>query len=260
MAETFLQQAKYAEAMERYEDMRKFMESEYRVMFENNGTIPPEHRNLLSVAYKNVVGAKRSSWRTICSIQEKEENGQAKNKDQKLTIIKKVKSAIEEDLDEISNSLLNLIDSYKLCNAHFEGTDDPNLVSNVFYSKMKGDYYRYMAEYKSGDERKIVVEKASEVYKQAEELAKPLQSTHPIKLGLALNYSVFHYEILSNPEEACKLAKMTFDSAIADLDLLKDDTYKDGALIMSLLRDNLSLWTAEIQSEAPTGEEGTGDQ
>ena len=54
-----------------------------------------------------------------------------------------------------------------------------------------------------------------------------MKSTNPIRLGLALNYSVFHYEIRNEPQEACKLAKEAFDSAIADLDSLPEDSYKD---------------------------------
>ncbi|WP_411027483.1 14-3-3 family protein, partial [Salmonella sp. s54925] len=67
---------------------------------------------------------------------------------------------------------------------------------------------------------------------------------HPIRLGLALNYSVFHYEIENEPNAACSLAKKAFDSAITDLDKLGEDTYKDSTLIMQLLRDNLTLWTS----------------
>jgi hypothetical protein len=68
-------------------------------------------------------------------------------------------------------------------------------------------------------------------------------------LGLALNYSVFNYEILSQPDKACQLAKQAFDDAIAELDTLSEDSYKDSTLIMQLLRDNLTLWTSDMQGE-----------
>ena len=87
-----------------------------------------------------------------------------------------------------------------------------------------------------------VGEQANESYQQAYDIAKDnMPSTHPIRLGLALNYSVFHYEIMNAPDEACKLAKKAFDDAIAELDSLKEDSYKDSTLIMQLLRDNLTV-------------------
>ena len=72
-----------------------------------------------------------------------------------------------------------------------------------------------------------------------------MKPTNPIRLGLALNYSVFYYEIKNVPDKACELAKSAFDEAIAELDSLPEDSYKDSTLIMQLLRDNLTLWTAD---------------
>eukprot|EP01022_Parablepharisma_sp_SALTPOND_P000766 TRINITY_DN105015_c1_g1_i1.p3 TRINITY_DN105015_c1_g1~~TRINITY_DN105015_c1_g1_i1.p3 ORF type:complete len:149 (+),score=5.68 TRINITY_DN105015_c1_g1_i1:575-1021(+) len=115
---------------------------------------------------------------------------------------------------------------------------------------MKGDYYRYFAECVTGDKNKTAGEKGHEAYKRASEKAESLPTTHPSRLGLALNYSVFFYEILNSPEQACKLAKTAFDSAIGDLEHLEDEQYKDSATIMQLLRDNLTLWTADAQEEA----------
>ncbi|GFP92385.1 14-3-3-like protein 16r [Phtheirospermum japonicum] len=76
-----------------------------------------------------------------------------------------------------------------------------------------------------------------------------LAPTHPIRLGLALNFSVFHYEILNSPDRACNLAKQAFDEAIAELDTLGEESYKDSTLIMQLLRDNLTLWTSDMQDD-----------
>merc|ERR1712216_683533 len=123
----------------------------------------------------------------------------------------------------------------------------------VFYYKMKGDYHRYLAEIQVEDGRKDSSGAALEAYKSASEIAnKELPPTHPIRLGLALNFSVFYYEILASPDRACHLAKQAFDDAIAELDTLSEESYKDSTLIMQLLRDNLTLWTSD-QDDNPTG-------
>merc|ERR1712110_751635 len=122
--------------------------------------------------------------------------------------------------------------------------------SKVFYQKMKADYYRYIAEFSSGDAKSKAAENARLTYAAASDVAeKDLAVTHPIRLGLALNYSVFQYEVLNKPEDACKMARAAFEDAIAELDNVAEDSYKDATLIMQLLRDNLTLWTSDQEGE-----------
>merc|ERR1711877_58341 len=109
-----------------------------------------------------------------------------------------------------------------------------------------GDYYRYIAEFSDGDAKSKASENARAAYEEAQKVAeKDLAVTHPIRLGLALNFSVFQYEVLSQPEEACKMARTAFEDAIAELDNVAEDSYKDSTLIMQLPRDNLTLWTSD---------------
>jgi len=86
-----------------------------------------------------------------------------------------------------------------------------------------------------------------------------LTPTHPIRLGLALNFSVFYYEILNSPDRACHLAKQAFDDAIAELDSLSEESYRDSTLIMQLLRDNLTLWTSSDNGEPEAAPAGQAD-
>merc|ERR1712070_703738 len=109
---------------------------------------------------------------------------------------------------------------------------------------MMADYYRYIAEFRDGDAKAAAAESARQAYAAAV-AEKDLAVTHPIRLGLALNYSVFQYEVLSQPEEACKMARTAFEDAIAELDNVAEESYKDSTLIMQLLRDNLTLWTSD---------------
>jgi 14-3-3 protein epsilon len=87
-----------------------------------------------------------------------------------------------------------------------------------------------------------------------------LTPTHPIRLGLALNFSVFYYEILNSPDRACHLAKQAFDDAIAELDSLSEESYRDSTLIMQLLRDNLTLWTSSDSGEAEAAPAAEGSK
>lgn len=121
----------------------------------------------------------------------------------------------------------------------------------------KGDYYRYLAEFAMGDKRKTCADKSLEAYQAATEVASTdLAPTHPIRLGLALNFSVFYYEILNSPDKACQMAKTSFDEAIAELDTLSEESYKDSTLIMQLLRDNLvspaMTWTIIRNADTTT--------
>jgi len=229
--------AKLAEQAERYDDMVNYMKE----LTKGNEKLTDEQRNLLSVAFKNVVGARRSAWRIISSIEQKE-----KDKGESGTLAQAYREEIEVELQQRCGEVLSLIDNYLLKNA--DDTDNP-VEGKVFYLKMKGDYYRYLVEVTTGDKREELAGKSNEAYEYATEASKTLASTHPIKLGLALNYSVFHYEIMTDSKKACDLAKSAFDGAIAELDNLKEDSYKDSTLIMQLLRDNLTLWTSENDNE-----------
>ncbi|KAG7458103.1 hypothetical protein MATL_G00234620 [Megalops atlanticus] len=236
-----VQKAKLAEQGERYDDMAASMKK----VTELGEELSNEERNLLSVAYKNVVGARRSSWRVVSSIEQKSEGN-----DKKQQMARGYRESIELELKDICKDVLDLLQNYLIPNA-------TPAESKVFYLKMKGDYYRYLAEVAVGDDKMPIITNSQEAYQAAVDISKnDMQPTHPIRLGLALNFSVFFYEILNSPEQACKLAKTAFDEAIAELDTLNEDSYKDSTLIMQLLRDNLTLWTSDNQGDGDDAEEG----
>ena len=120
---------------------------------------------------------------------------------------------------------------------------------------MKGDYFRYIAEFASGDKHKKAAESAFEAYSKANQLANDsLATTDPIRLGLALNFSVFYYEVRNDPKQACQLAKQAFDDAIAEIEKIEEEDYKDSTTIMQLIRDNLTLWTTELEQGEDAGD------
>merc|ERR1711882_27678 len=113
----------------------------------------------------------------------------------------------------------------------------------------------------TGNDRKEAAENSLVAYKTASDIAMTeLPPTHPIRLGLALNFSVFYYEILNAPDKACSIAKQAFDDAIAELDTLNEESYKDSTLIMQLLRDNLTLWTSDHSTDAEPAADEEGPE
>ncbi|XP_073061389.1 14-3-3-like protein D isoform X1 [Primulina eburnea] len=238
--ENFVYIAKLAEQAERYDEMVEAMQNVAKLDVE----LTVEERNLLSVSYKNEIGSRRASWRILSSIEQKEE---AKGHELNVKRIKEYRQKVESELSTICGNIMTVIDEHLI-------PSSSGVESTVFFYKMKGDYYRYLAEFKSGNERKEAADESMKAYQAATNAAESeLSPTHPIRLGLALNFSVFYYEILNSPERACHLAKQAFDEAISELDTLSEESYKDSTLIMQLLRDNLTLWTSDI---AEDGEEG----
>lgn len=239
--EKLIQAARLAEQAERYDDMAAQMKK----LTQSSSKLSSDQRNLLSVAYKNVVGARRSSWRVISSIEQKSDLGEHKS-----GLAKAYREKIEKELNGICEDVLQLLDKYLIPNAE-EGE------ATVFYHKMKGDYYRYLAEVASSSERDGIVENSLAAYTEAQRAAeKSMPGTHPIRLGLALNFSVFYYEIKNEPDKACHLAKTAFDQAIPELDNLSESSYKDSTLIMQLLRDNLTLWQSDGQHDGDNEDAG----
>ncbi|KAF8408198.1 hypothetical protein HHK36_007340 [Tetracentron sinense] len=168
--ETHVYMAKLAEQAERYEEMVESMTKIAKLDLD----LTVEERNLLSVGYKNVIGARRASWRIMSSIEQKEES---KGNEQNVKLIKGYRQKVEEELSKICSDILTTIDE------HLIPTSSSG-ESTVFYYKM-----------------------------------------------------------------ACHLAKQAFDEAIAELDTLNEDSYKDSTLIMQLLRDNLTLWTSDLPED-----------
>jgi len=226
--------ARLAEQAERYEDMAEYMKRVASMGAELN----PEERNLLSVAYKNSVGARRQAWRAVNTLEQRE----AAKGPAILELIKTYRAKVEAELNRSCSDLLDVLQKDVIPKAS-------NSEARVFAHKMKGDYHRYLAEFSSGEQHNKCAQEAHDSYQTASEIAiAELPPTHPIRLGLALNFSVFYYEVFGSPEKACMLAKAAFDDAMVVMDSLDEDQYKDSAQIMQLLRDNLTLWTSDMQA------------
>mmetsp|Transcript_1200 Transcript_1200/g.836 ORF Transcript_1200/g.836 Transcript_1200/m.836 type:complete len:128 (+) Transcript_1200:428-811(+) len=113
---------------------------------------------------------------------------------------------------------------------------------------MLADYYRYLSEFKQDNEKDHAIVNAHDNYKEANKMAVQLDATNEIRLGLSLNYSVFYYEILQNPNIAVDKAQHAFDDAMANYDNLDEHSAEAVLPILQLLRDNLALWYSEVDN------------
>ncbi|KAJ0395419.1 hypothetical protein P43SY_001843 [Pythium insidiosum] len=231
--------AKLSEQAERYDDMVTHVKELIKT---TDDELSVEERNLVAVAYKNVVGARRAGWRVMSSIERHQEKylGTSSAKDPRVATYRR---GIEDELTASCQELLQLLETHLLPRTE---SDE----AKVFLHKTVGDYCRYLAEVQVGETRETTAKRALAAYTTASTIAMAeLSPTHPIRLGLALNFSVFFYEILESPDRACTLAKRAFDDAIAELDTLAEDSYRDSTLVMQLLRDNLTLWASDADGD-----------
>ncbi|EPY31704.1 tyrosine 3-monooxygenase/tryptophan 5-monooxygenase activation protein [Strigomonas culicis] len=198
-----------------------------------NNELDTDERNLLSVAFKNVISPRRNAWRVITTIESRES---AKESSENLPLITNLRKEFEAEMSGVCDELISLLDTYLIPAVQ---SGEPK----VFYLKLKGDYHRYQAEIVPGEGHK---QAALDAYQKATDVANSsLAPTHPIRLGLALNFSVFYYEIMKEHEKGFQLARQAYDEAVTELESLDDEAYKESNVIVRLLRDNLSLWTEE---------------
>jgi 14-3-3 protein epsilon len=240
MAERYEKQvylAMLAEQCSRFEDMTEFLEEMVRSKKED---LTSDERNLLSIAYKNTISLRRQAVRTLLAYEMKEKK---KEESAYLAYIIEYKGRIENELATLCQKIIKNIDTYLIPRA-----TEPE--AKVFYHKMKADYFRYIAENVDGESKKKFADESLKSYNDATEAAKALSISNPIRLGLALNFSVFYYEVLDNKEIACQIAKETYDLAKKELANVDedDDEYKDAFSIINLLQENLHMWQVENES------------
>ena len=200
----------------------------------------PDERTLLSVAYKNVVASKRITWRTVVSVKE--------NPKYMLYV---------ESLNEYKKKLENAM--YLECTNIIE-TVQKNILNKpcsddakAFFTKLVADNYRYIAEMSVSSRYRQAIADAQQNYVAANEIG--LQACNPIKLSIALNLSVFHYEVQGDLAGATEIADQALQSALEKIDDLGEEEFKDAKAIIELLKENLSSWKeAEEELKRPIDE------
>jgi 14-3-3 protein epsilon len=222
--------ARVAEQAERFDDMVTFLGD---VISGKDGDFTTEERNLLSVGFKNLIGTKRTAIRTTAAI---EQNPKYQKYSEALGAYKQ---KIEGELYKECLRIVGLVK--EKCLKRAADSD-----SRAFFLKMAGDYYRYVAESAHGAQLEEVKAGALEYYQQATgEAESNLGACNPIRLGLALNFSVFHYEVMNDHKQACVLGETALTSALEKIDDCDEETFRDAKSIIELLKENLSLWKEE---------------
>jgi 14-3-3 protein epsilon len=228
MVEEKIFMARVAEQAERFDDMVDFLRP---LLKEKGGDFSVEERNLLSVGFKNLIGGKRTAIRTISAIEQNP-------KYQKFGgSLGQYKRKIEGELQKNCQDIIDMIKA--------DGMRTQDGESRAFFLKMVGDYYRYMAESAQGDVLSKARDGALQHYREAETAAQTLNPCNPIKLGLALNFSVFHYEVMQDSKQACTLAETALQDAMNKIDDVDEETFRDAKSIIELLKENLTLWKEE---------------
>jgi len=278
-SKTLLEFARVCENAERFEDMSDVMK-QIVIQSDKGKKLDDDHQALMSVAFKNVVGDLRKAMRKL-EVEQVEEGMEDLHKSYKKRIVEQVKKQctgvinlltenlidtpfvkkhndawsehekkVEENKEAAKEVKETLLTSQQKFMENLEGKfpkDAPTkaeyhtkLERQTFFLKMLGDYWRYLSEADPTDDS---IDSADKNYTDAWKMAKSFMApTHPTRLGLALNSSVFVQEIQKNTKKAQRVAKEAFESAIQSLDTLNDTSYKDSTLIMQLLRDNLTIW------------------
>ena len=227
--------AKLYEKAEKFSEMFKYINK----FVELEPKLSKDERIILESGYKNLVNDKRSSWRILNNMEKREER---KNSSQ-IIYIKEAKENVEKELNQIYDEIQKIIDKYLISNA-------PDSENKAFYLRLKGDYYRYKCEISNGKDFEDACSKAEKVYKEAYELANIcLSISNSIRLGCALNYSVFNYEIKKLKEEAINIAKNAFDESMEVLDDLEISKAVDTLPSIQLLKENLIFWCTEMNEE-----------
>ena len=228
--------AMLAEQCNRFEEMVEFLEE---MLKSRDKDLNGDERNLLSIAYKNSVSSRRTALRTIMAYETKEKKKDSSNF---LPYIQEYRKKVEDELTKKCQNVIKAIDTQLLKKAE----DDE---AKVFYIKMKGDYNRYIAEYAVDDLKTKVAEDALNAYNEASSIAKSLPVLNPIALGLALNFSVFYYEVKNDHDTACKIASEAIDKADKELPNIDEDAEenRDTVSIVNLLKENLEMWKSEAE-------------
>ncbi|MFC9437706.1 14-3-3 family protein [Nocardia sp. NPDC057030] len=218
---------------ERYDDMAKEVDHAVRWAYAEKVPLEASLRSLFFDAAHRRIGARRIGWRRLGA----EKYKYSSAAEELLAIVVEKADLIAGEIVSLCAETVEMIDTYVSSIAENRSAE-----SEAFFLRMKADCWRYTAEVLTGQDRETASANASGCYADAAEAAQTLAATHPFKLGVALNSAVFRYDTLGDSVQATQIATTAFDAAVAAMDSMSEEHYRDSTLIMQLLRDNIALW------------------
>jgi 14-3-3 protein epsilon len=220
---------------ERYQDASKYIEE---LIKKKKDDLSIGERNIFYNSFKFMINSKRNAW-ISANLMEDYLNEEDKEENiEKINIVKNYKIILENEVFNICKVVIFLINEFLLTKTILDE-------SKIFYLRMKGDYYRYLCEFKSLSENKNYIEESEKNYKMAVDLSQNVLSINPIKLGLYLNYSVFYYEIKKDKKKAIQIAKEAVKNTKKYSDKLKKEEDKDTEMSIQALKKNINNWEDE---------------
>mmetsp|Transcript_79799 Transcript_79799/g.97692 ORF Transcript_79799/g.97692 Transcript_79799/m.97692 type:complete len:195 (+) Transcript_79799:2-586(+) len=191
---------------------------------------------MFAAAFKGAMSSRRLAVRVCQSIQSQEEEAE---KEKNAALAAGYLSKVRLELQGICIQVLELVEGTLLPKAE-------NGEPIVFYKKMQADYYRYLAEFLEKNGQQEAIASAIEVYADANAQAeRHLMVTHPVRLGLALNYAVFQQVILKDTGAAIQTAKEAYVAAVRNLEGMPEEAVRDAHPLLAVLLDNLKVWAPD---------------
>lgn len=232
----YLYRAELAEQVQRYDEMMSCMKK----LAVQKKVLNGRERNILALSCKHALNQRRSAWRILDSALERDRtNGRTED----ITTSSNYKNDLASEMEQVCRETADIV-----LNTLLSEVDEAEIL--VFYLKMAGDYFRYITEFSAGETRRVASQDAKDCYERATKAAEGLIATNPTRLGLALNYSVFYFEVLGNPKMACEVASEAYESAEELATNVNDRLYSEARPVLGLLRDNLAMWSEDTDSDS----------
>ena len=227
-----------AQQCSRYEEMFKYLED---LVIKRNKDLSTKERELLAYGYVSYIKSKRKSLHMVMAYETKE-----KKTDNSifLSYIQEYRRTLESDLTQSCQKIIYILDSLLIKKAE-------NNEAKIFYKKLKGDLNRYIAEYAKDELREKVMRDGLAGYQDAMNLSKDLPILNEILLGLALNLSLFYYEVVNERKNAIKIADECIHKVDKEMAGFDEDN-ENNKVIMSLvglIKENLENWKIEEEEQ-----------